>query len=56
VDRSLRAVREDAERRHLLSVLSECDWNMTEAACVLDIDRTTLYRMMDRLGVSGEGT
>ncbi len=52
--RSLRAVREDAERRHVLSVLAECDWHMTEAARVLEVDRTTLYRMLDRLGVLGE--
>jgi two-component system nitrogen regulation response regulator NtrX len=51
VDRSLKAVREESERRHLLTVLAECDWNMTEAARVLEVDRTTLYRHMDRLGI-----
>ena len=56
VGRSMKAVRDDSERRHLLSVLSECDWNITEAARVLEVDRTTLYRLMDRLGVEGEGT
>jgi len=56
VGRSLKAVREESERRHVLSVLAECGGNMTEAAQVLEIDRTTLYRMMARLGVSGDGT
>jgi DNA-binding NtrC family response regulator len=34
---------EDAERAHVLRVLERCDWNISQAAKMLKIDRTTLY-------------
>jgi DNA-binding NtrC family response regulator len=49
---SLRAARDEFDRKYVLSVLADCRWNMTEAARILVIDRTSLYRLMDRLGIS----
>ena len=49
---SLRAARDEFDRKYVLSVLADCRWNMTEAAHILVIDRTSLYRLMDRLGIS----
>ena len=48
---SLKAARDECERKYILKVLSNCQGNMTEAARILDIDRTTLYRSLERLGV-----
>jgi two-component system nitrogen regulation response regulator NtrX len=50
-DRSLKSAREDFERQHVLRVLSDCQWNVTQAAEALGVDRTTLYRIFDRLNI-----
>jgi len=47
----LKAARDEFERKHILKVLADCQGNMAEAARILDIDRTTLYRALERLGV-----
>jgi DNA-binding NtrC family response regulator len=39
---------EEIERQYILHVIQRCDGNMSRAAEVLQIDRRTLYRMMDR--------
>jgi two-component system nitrogen regulation response regulator NtrX len=52
VGRSLRGARDEFDRTYVMTVLNECAWNMTEAAKVLEIDRTSLYRMMERLGIT----
>ena len=49
---SLRAARDEFDRKYVLSVLADNGWNMTEASRILEIDRTSLYRLMDRLGIS----
>ncbi|HTW91858.1 MAG TPA: sigma-54 dependent transcriptional regulator [bacterium] len=49
---SLKSARDDFERKHILKVLADCQGNITEAARILEIDRTTLYRTLERLGVS----
>jgi DNA-binding NtrC family response regulator len=38
----------EAERRHILSTLAECKGNKSACAKVLDIDRRTLYRKIER--------
>jgi two-component system, NtrC family, nitrogen regulation response regulator NtrX len=48
-DRSLKTARETFERLHVIRVLSDCRWNVTEAARILGVDRTALYRIFDRL-------
>ncbi|MBU0692605.1 sigma-54 dependent transcriptional regulator [bacterium] len=34
---------EEVEKAHMQRVLERCDWNISQAAKLLDIDRTTLY-------------
>lgn len=45
--RSLR----ELEKDHVLRILEECDWNVTQASKTLDIHRATLHKMMKRLGL-----
>ena len=49
--RSLRAARDEFERGHILATIAECQGNLSEAARVLDVERTSLYRMIERLGL-----
>jgi two-component system, NtrC family, response regulator AtoC len=42
---------QEIEKQYVLHVISRCDGNMTKAAEVLQIDRRTLYRMLERFGV-----
>ncbi|MCB9948453.1 MAG: sigma-54-dependent Fis family transcriptional regulator [Rhodospirillaceae bacterium] len=49
---TLGAVREQAERRHILSVLDQTGGRIQDAARRLGISRTTLWERMRRLGIS----
>jgi transcriptional regulator of acetoin/glycerol metabolism len=40
--RSLAAV----ERRHIIEVVDSTDWNLSQAARILEVDRTTLYHKL----------
>ncbi len=42
---------EDIERAHIDRVLEETHWNLSKAARILDIDRTTLYNKIKRYGL-----
>ncbi len=42
---------EDVERVHIERILRECDHNLSRAARVLDIDRTTVYNKLRRYGL-----
>jgi two-component system response regulator AtoC len=42
---------EEIERQYILHVVQRCNGNMTRAAEVLQIDRRTLYRMVERFGM-----
>jgi DNA-binding NtrC family response regulator len=42
--RSLR----DMEKNHIQEILADCDWNVTKASRVLDINRVTLHKMIKR--------
>jgi two-component system response regulator HydG len=46
---------EVVERRYIERVLEGVNRNMSKAARILGIDRTTLYRKLERYGQSGEG-
>ena len=41
---------EEIERQYILHVVQRCNGNMSRAAEVLQIDRRTLYRMVERFG------
>lgn len=45
---------EEVEKRHLVLVLKETKGNKVKAAKILGIDRRTLYRMAERLGLNLE--
>ena len=38
----------DAENQHILKILRECEWNISRAARLLQIDRVTLYNKIKR--------
>jgi two-component system, NtrC family, response regulator HydG len=42
---------DDVERAHIEKILQESDWNLSRAARVLGIDRTTLYNKLRRYGL-----
>jgi two-component system response regulator HydG len=42
----------EMERRHVLKVLIEFEWNITRAAHALGIDRVTLYHKIKKYGLS----
>jgi len=41
----------DVERRHIQKVVEETQWNLSRAARILEIDRTTLYNKLRRYGL-----
>jgi DNA-binding NtrC family response regulator len=45
-----RALKE-IEKFHIEQILNECNWNVTEAAKILEINRVTLHRMIKRYGL-----
>ncbi|MBP7149591.1 MAG: sigma-54-dependent Fis family transcriptional regulator [Acidobacteria bacterium] len=45
----------DIEKAHLFRVLEDTGWNISRAARVLDIDRTTLYAKIRRYGLERQG-
>lgn len=42
---------EDVEKAHIERVLTETRWNLSKAARILDIDRTTLYNKIRKYGL-----
>jgi two-component system response regulator HydG len=46
---------EETERRYICRVLDAVKWNKSHAARVLGMDRRTLYRKIDRLGIDEPG-
>lgn len=48
---NLRQIREEAERKAVVSVLARVDGNMVKAAEMLGISRPTLYDLMNRFGL-----
>jgi transcriptional regulator with PAS, ATPase and Fis domain len=49
---TLREAVVQSERARLLDALETCAWNCTRAAAQLDISRMTLYRMLNKYGLS----
>lgn len=48
---NLRQIREEAERKAVVSVLARVDGNMVKAAEMLGVSRPTLYDLMNRFGL-----
>lgn len=46
-----RVTLEQAKAHHVQTVLLALEWNMSEAAKVLEVDRRTLYRLCKRWGL-----
>lgn len=44
----------ELEKAHIMDVLRECDFNISQASKILEIDRTTLYNKMKKYGISKE--
>ncbi len=42
---------EQVERRHIAEVLQRTDWNITQAARILEIDRVTVYNKIKKYGL-----
>lgn len=38
----------EMERSYIENVIARCNWNITEAARVLDVHRNTLHRLLRR--------
>jgi two-component system response regulator HydG len=45
--RSLR----EMEKTYIQEILEDCDWNVTKASKILDINRVTLHKMIKRLNL-----
>jgi two-component system response regulator HydG len=43
---------EEVERRYIQRVMEAVSWNKSDATRVLGIDRSTLYRKLDRYGIA----
>lgn len=43
---------EEVERRHIEKILSETDWNISKAAKILGVNRTTLHAKIKKYGLS----
>jgi two-component system nitrogen regulation response regulator NtrX len=48
---SLKEAKEGFEKRYILSVLDSSEYNVSQAARVLKIERSNLYKLMKRLGI-----
>jgi len=44
---------QELERRHIMSILEKTGWHKKKTAQILGIDPSTLYRKLERLGLSG---
>jgi two-component system nitrogen regulation response regulator NtrX len=53
--KDLRSARFDFEREYIKRILLANAWNITEAAKVLGLERSSLHRKMNRLGLCKEG-
>jgi len=51
---SLKEIREMAEREYIRNCLEYCNWNVSEAARLLGLERTNLHKKMKSLGIVRE--
>jgi transcriptional regulator of acetoin/glycerol metabolism len=48
---TLQQARETAERDHILRALEQSNWNVSSAARILNMERTTLHKRIRALGL-----
>jgi two-component system nitrogen regulation response regulator NtrX len=48
---TLRGFRDNAERWYIVSTLDSCDWNISRAAVILGVERTSLHKRMRALDI-----
>ena len=48
---TLRAHTDNAQREHILATLAHCGHQVTQAARLLGVERSHLYKIMRRLGI-----
>jgi transcriptional regulator of acetoin/glycerol metabolism len=52
----LREYRDAAERRYIVEVLMDLEWNISRAAVMLGVERTNLHKKIRAYGIKrGEG-
>ncbi|MBI9072257.1 MAG: sigma-54-dependent Fis family transcriptional regulator [Melioribacteraceae bacterium] len=42
----------EVEKRHIIKVLDQTDWNISQTAKILEIDRATIYTKLQKYGIS----
>jgi len=42
---------EDVEKKHLLRILESNQWNISQSARILGIDRVTIYKKLKKFGI-----
>jgi DNA-binding NtrC family response regulator len=51
-EKTLKKIVEQPEKEHIISVLSDCNWNRNKAAAALGVNRTTLYNKMRKYNIT----
>lgn len=55
-NKSLKNLKEEVERSHILAVMEKNNWNVTRAAQELDIERTNLHKKLKYYNITSEET
>ncbi len=53
-EKTLKEVKEEVERAHILHVMQKCDWNVTRAANDLGIERTNLHKKLKYYSIESD--
>ncbi len=53
-DRTLKSFKENAERKFLVHMLRENDWNITQTARLIDTPRSNLYKKIEQYSINRE--
>jgi transcriptional regulator with GAF, ATPase, and Fis domain len=51
---SLQSATREFQRKHVLRVLTSTDWNVAEAARILDVSRSHAYNLIGAFGLKRE--
>ncbi|MEO0184555.1 MAG: helix-turn-helix domain-containing protein [candidate division WOR-3 bacterium] len=47
----IKEIKTRAEQKYIITILNSVNWHMSEAARIMGIDRSTLFRKMKRYGI-----